>query len=108
MRAEGKQQLPPRALTSTTKDANPMIEADRVLSTPPTNTSATLEVNPPPEARAESVDSFSHQSAIGQPGSGKRTSESPKPPEGFHTVVDVKGRVWFKADDTSPMERLDL
>jgi hypothetical protein len=31
-----------------------MIEADSVLSTPPTNTSPVLEANPPPEARAES------------------------------------------------------
>jgi hypothetical protein len=42
-----------------------MIEADRVLSTPPLNSSSIQEANPPPEARAESVDSFSHQPGIG-------------------------------------------
>jgi hypothetical protein len=38
-----------------------MREAVRVLSTPPTNTSSLQAANPPPEARAESVDSFSFQ-----------------------------------------------
>ena len=54
------------------------------------------------------MDSFSDQPAVGQPENGKLTSDSPKPPEGFHTVVDAKGHVWFKADDTSLMEGLDL
>jgi hypothetical protein len=56
-----------------------MQEADRVLSTPPLNSSLVQIANPPPEARAESVDSFSHPPAIGQPESQTLTSESPRP-----------------------------
>src|ERR1700721_863800 len=60
-----------------------MTQADRVHSTPPTNTSPLRETNPPPAARAESVDSFSHQPATGQPETGKLTSESGKPANGL-------------------------
>lgn len=60
-----------------------MIEADRVHSTPPTNSSSIQNTNPPPEARAESVDSFSHQPGIGQPESLNLTSESARPVEGL-------------------------
>ena len=56
-----------------------MTKADSVLSTPPLNSSSIQNANPPPEARAESVDSFSLQPAIGQPESGNLTSESPSP-----------------------------
>jgi hypothetical protein len=58
-----------------------MIEADRVLSTPPLNSSSIHNANSPPEAHAESVDSFSHPSAIGQPESPTLTGESGKPIE---------------------------
>jgi hypothetical protein len=44
-----------------------MIEADRVLSTPPLNSSSIQKASCPPEARAESTDSFSHQPGIGSP-----------------------------------------
>ena len=44
-----------------------MIEADRVLSTPPRNSSSIQAGNPPLEARADSVDSFSHQPGVGHP-----------------------------------------
>ena len=44
-----------------------MIEADSVLSTPPLNSSSIQDANCPPEARAESADSFSPQPAIGHP-----------------------------------------
>ena len=40
-----------------------MIQADSVLSTPPTNTSSIQEANPALEARAESVDSLCAQTA---------------------------------------------
>ncbi len=60
-----------------------MTKADRVLSTPPLNSSSIQSTNPPPEARAESVDSFSCQPAIGQPESGNLTSESGKPVKGL-------------------------
>jgi hypothetical protein len=60
-----------------------MIEADSVLSTPPLNSSSIQDTNPPPEARAESVDSFSHHPAIGQPESQKLTCESKKPASGL-------------------------
>ena len=60
-----------------------MIEADRVLSTPPLNSSSIQDANPPPEARAESVDSFSRQPAIGQPHGQTIASDSPKPAEGL-------------------------
>jgi hypothetical protein len=58
-----------------------MTKADSVLSTPPLNSSSIQNANPPPEARAESVDSFSHQPAIGQPESRTLASDSPKPLE---------------------------
>ena len=57
-------EAPAPGLTSTTKDANPMIEADSVLSTPPLNSSSIQDTNVPLGARGESVDSFSHQPAI--------------------------------------------
>ena len=41
-----------------------MIEADRVLSTPPLNSSSIQDTNLPLAARAESVNSFSRQPAI--------------------------------------------
>jgi hypothetical protein len=58
-----------------------MIEADCVLSTPPLNTSSIQETNPPLEARAESVDSFSHQPGIRLHGSRTIVSDSPRPAE---------------------------
>ena len=58
-----------------------MIEADRVLSTPPLNSSSIQDANCPPEARGEFKESFSHQPAIGQPGSGTPISKSRKPVE---------------------------
>jgi hypothetical protein len=57
-----------------------MIEADRVLSTPPLNSSSIQATNPPQEARAD-VDSFSHQPGIGQPKTENLTSDSAKPIE---------------------------
>jgi hypothetical protein len=45
---------------------------DRVHSTPPTNTSSVQGANPPLDARAESVDSFLHQPAIGHRQQGRR------------------------------------
>jgi hypothetical protein len=59
--------LPNSALTSTTKDANPMIEADSEHSTPPLNSASIQESNPPPEAGTESVGLFFTQPAIGSP-----------------------------------------
>jgi hypothetical protein len=41
---------------------------------------------------AESVDSFSHQTAIGQPQSGNLTSESRKPAEGNAGIIKFPGR----------------
>jgi hypothetical protein len=43
-----------------------MAKADLVLSTPPMRTSLIQDANRPPEARGDSVDSFSPQPAIGQ------------------------------------------
>jgi hypothetical protein len=60
-----------------------MTKADRVLSTPPLNSSSIQEGNPPLEARAESVDSFSSQSAVGQRESANRTGESGKRSDGL-------------------------
>jgi hypothetical protein len=68
-----------------------MIEADRVLSTPPLNSSSIQETNPPPEARAESVDSFSHQPAIRQPESRNLVSESRKPVNGLSRRAALAG-----------------
>jgi hypothetical protein len=56
-----------------------MTRADRVLSTPPLNTSSLPDANSPPNPLCESVDSLSHQPGIGQPESGNLTSDSPKP-----------------------------
>ena len=56
-----------------------MTKADRVLSTPPLNSSSIQEANSPSEAHADSADSFSHQAGIGQPKGQTRASESPKP-----------------------------
>lgn len=53
-----------------------MIEADRVHSTPPTNSSAVQEANPRPEARAESGHAFPCQPAIAAPKNETRTGES--------------------------------
>jgi hypothetical protein len=58
-----------------------MIEADRVLSTPPLNSSSIQEANSPPEALADSAESFFKLPAIGQPESRNLTSESGKPAE---------------------------
>jgi hypothetical protein len=52
-----------------------MTKTDSVLSTPPTNTSPILKANPPLEARAESVDSFPLQPAIGQRERAKALSD---------------------------------
>ena len=60
-----------------------MIEADRVLSTPLLNSSSIQNTNPPPEALAESVDSFSHQPDTGRPASQNLISESPGPAGGL-------------------------
>jgi hypothetical protein len=49
-----------------------MIEADRVLSTPPLNSPSIQDTNPPPVALRESTDSFSHQHGI-------RTARNRKP-----------------------------
>jgi len=68
-----------------------MTQADSVLSTPPINTSPIQEANPPPEARAESVDSFSLQPGIGQPESQKLTSESGKVAEGLSRRLLLAG-----------------
>jgi hypothetical protein len=69
-----------------------MIEADSVLSTPPLNSSSIQEASPPPEARAESLDSFSHQPAIRQPESRTLTSESVKPAEDNAGIITFPGR----------------
>jgi hypothetical protein len=60
-----------------------MIEADSVHSTPPLNSSSTKPTHIPLAGRAESVDSFTAQPAIGQPVTGERISESRKPAEGL-------------------------
>jgi hypothetical protein len=58
-----------------------MIEADRVLSTPPLNSSSIQDTNQdtnlPLAARAESVDSFSRQPAILASESRKRSGGYP-------------------------------
>jgi hypothetical protein len=66
-----------------------MTQADLVHSTPPLNTSATLEANPPQDARAESLDSFSAQSAIKHWPAAKRISDSPKPDENDRANLSV-------------------
>jgi hypothetical protein len=65
-----------------------MQEADRVHSTPPLNSSPIQEANPPQDVRAESVDSFSPQPAIGQRKSECRVSESRKPAERLSNIVE--------------------
>jgi hypothetical protein len=55
-----------------------MTKADCVHSTPPLNSSSIQDANPPPDAPAESMDSFSPPTAIGQPESGNLASESGK------------------------------
>ena len=57
-----------------------MIEADRVHSTPPLNSSLIQEATSVP---ADSQDSFRMQPGIGQPESQTLTSESPKPAQGI-------------------------
>jgi hypothetical protein len=54
-----------------------MSEADSVHSTPPINASADTPLDDP----AESVDSFSHQPALGRPESRTLTGDSPIPVE---------------------------
>jgi hypothetical protein len=68
-----------------------MIEADRVLSTPPLNSSSIHNANSPPEARAESVDSLAHQPATGQPESRNLTGESGKPAKGLSRRLMLGG-----------------
>jgi hypothetical protein len=68
-----------------------MIEADSVLSTPPLNSSPIQSANSPPEALGESVDSFSHQPAIGQPESQNLASESGKPVKGLSRRLVLGG-----------------
>jgi hypothetical protein len=74
-----------------------MDQADRVLSTPPLNSSSIQKANPPSEARAESVDSFSHQPAIGQRESGNLTSESGKPAKGLSRRAALAGLAMLPA-----------
>lgn len=63
--------------------------------------------------RAESVDSFSSQPAIGQPETGKRTSESREPAEGLSprevmtNIIDLSGRIAARAlppENVRPVE----
>jgi len=68
-----------------------MTKADRVHSTPPLNSSSIQEANPPPEARGESADSFSHQPGIAQPESRNLTSESGKPAKGLSRRLMLGG-----------------
>jgi hypothetical protein len=68
-----------------------MIQADSVLSTPPLNSSSIQEANLPPVVLGESVDSFSHQPAIGQPESQNLTSESRKPAKGLSRRAALAG-----------------
>jgi hypothetical protein len=74
-----------------------MTKADRVLSTPPLNSSSIQEANPPPEALAESVDSFSHQPAIGQSEGQTLTSESGKPAKGLSRRLMLGGLAMLPA-----------
>jgi hypothetical protein len=68
-----------------------MDQADRVLSTPPLNSSSVQNTNPPAEARAESVDSFSHQASIGQHESRNLSSESGKASKGLSRRATLAG-----------------
>jgi hypothetical protein len=97
-----------------------MQEADSVRSTPPLNSSSIQAGNPPLEACGESVDSFSHQPAIGQPEDQNRASESGKRSDGLSrrnmlcamavlpvglpvpVVATPVGRLWFEVDDEDP------
>jgi hypothetical protein len=74
-----------------------MIEADRVLSTPPLNSSSIQEANPPPVALGESVDSFSRQPGIGQPETTKLASESGKPAKGLSRRLMLGGLAMLPA-----------
>ncbi|MET4240710.1 hypothetical protein [Bradyrhizobium sp. RT10b] len=64
-----------------------MIEADPRHSTPPLNSSSIPDANPAQGACAESVDSFSLQPATGQPETGERTSDSPRPVQGQSNIL---------------------
>jgi hypothetical protein len=68
-----------------------MIEADRVHSTPPLNSSSVLNDSPRPEAPSESVDSFFQPTAIGQPESGNLASDSRKPAKGLSRRAALAG-----------------
>jgi hypothetical protein len=87
-----------------------MTKATRVLSTPPLNSSSIQSTNPPLEARPESVDSFSHHPAIGQPESENLTGDSPKPVEGLSRRAALAGLAMLPAVvampvlDTAPAE----
>jgi hypothetical protein len=74
-----------------------MIEAESVHSTPPLNSSSIREANLSLEARAESVDSFSHQPGIGQPESQNLTSESGKSGKGLSRRLMLGGLVILPA-----------
>jgi hypothetical protein len=55
------------------------------------NSSSIQETNPPSEARAESLDSFSPQPAIGQPRGGDLASDSPEPVSGLSRRTALVG-----------------
>ena len=69
-----------------------MIEADRVLSTPPLNSSSIQADNPSLEARADSVDSFSRQPGTLQPDGQSYASDSPRPSGGNVLAFPGQGR----------------
>jgi hypothetical protein len=56
-----------------------MTRADSVITTPPLNSSPIQDANPPREAHAESVDSFSTQRPPGDRPDERPASESRKP-----------------------------
>jgi hypothetical protein len=66
-----------------------MIEADSVHSTPRTDSSSFPNDRIPPDARSESVDSFSMP--LGRPESGDLTGDSAKPGEGLSRRAALAG-----------------
>jgi hypothetical protein len=74
-----------------------MAKAKRVHSTPPLNSSSIQKTDPPLGARAESVDSFSHQPGIGQPEGPNLASDSRKPAKGLSRRLMLGGLAMLPA-----------
>jgi hypothetical protein len=73
-----------------------MTQADRVFSTPPTNTSVTRRKVLGTAAVAAAALAATGASPMALPAAAGATE--PPPPDGFERVLDHHGRVWFKAD----------